>query len=112
MLWRCGAQPRSRRPLTPFFLRHECNTILASIRALWVPGCRECVYKSFNHALLESKISGTISFAQWWVLDLTLETLCCPPQVPEGSAGPCVSQRASYIVHVSMHSLASTQRKA
>ena len=36
-------------------------------------------YKSFkhtfNHALLESKISGTISFAQWWVLDLTLETL-------------------------------------
>ncbi len=38
-------------------------------------------YKSFkhtfNHALLESKISGTISFAQWWVLDLTLETLAC-----------------------------------
>ncbi len=30
---------------------------------------------TFNHALLESKISGTISFAQWWVLDLTLETL-------------------------------------
>ena len=37
--------------------------------------CKLCVYKSFNHALLESKISGTISFAQWWVLDLTLETL-------------------------------------
>ena len=36
-------------------------------------------YKSFkhtfNHALLESKISGTMSFAQWWVLDLTSETL-------------------------------------
>jgi len=24
---------------------------------------------------LESKISGTMSFAQWWVLDLTSETL-------------------------------------
>jgi len=37
------------------------------------------LYKSFkhtfNHALLESKISGTISFVQWWVLDLTSETL-------------------------------------
>ncbi len=34
---------------------------------------------TFNHALLAnrtSKISGTISFAQWWVvLDLTSETL-------------------------------------
>jgi len=29
----------------------------------------------FNHALLESKISGTMFFAQWWVLDLTLEPL-------------------------------------
>ena len=37
--------------------------------------CKLCVYKSFNHALLESKISGTMSFAQWWVLDLTLEPL-------------------------------------
>ena len=39
-------------------------------------------YKSFkhtfNHALLESKISGTMSFAQWWVLDLTLEPLQWP----------------------------------
>ena len=36
-------------------------------------------YKSFkhtfNHALLESKISGTMFFAQWWVLDLTSEPL-------------------------------------
>ena len=37
--------------------------------------CKLCVYKSFNHALLESKISGTMFFAQWWVLDLTLEPL-------------------------------------
>jgi len=40
--------------------------------------CKLCVYKSFNHALLESKISGTMSFAQWWVLDLTSETLQRP----------------------------------
>ena len=37
-------------------------------------------YKSFkhtfNHALLESKISGTISFVQWWVLDLDLIEAC------------------------------------
>ena len=44
------------------------------------------LYKSFkhtfNHALLESKISGTISFVQcggWWVLDLTSETLLLQP---------------------------------
>ena len=47
--------------------------------------CKLCFYKSFkvsstrgqwfNHALLESKIRGTMSFAQWWVLDLISKSL-------------------------------------
>ena len=51
--------------------------------------CKLCFYKTgsirhdsrhedtFNHALLElSKIRGTMSFAQWWVLYLISESLC------------------------------------
>ena len=40
--------------------------------------CVNCVFISHSitrSCVLESKISGTISFAQWWVLDLTLEPL-------------------------------------
>ena len=45
--------------------------------------CVNCVFIShsstrgqwFNHALLESKIRGTMSFAQWWVLDLISKSL-------------------------------------
>ena len=48
-------------PADTFFLSHECNTILASIRALWVPGCRVVLHKC-PRALLGPDVSQRASY--------------------------------------------------
>ena len=67
---------------------------------------------TFNHALLESKIRGTMFFAQWWVLDLISEPLafcsrgCCPQTPTSGLSG----SRMGIVVHVAVH-VASARRR-